>query len=284
MARDRIKVGSLTYQVKSTLSDKLRIGESKHVAKELGTAQQGIYSWSTFNSYMKHCNYFVAYCKEQFGCRTLAECRPYADQWLQKQMDKGLSAYTLKLEVSALSKLYGCKSTDFIGTPSRHRSEITRSRLDVARDKNFSAAKNDRFVRFCQSTGLRRDELRRLTGDQLERRGDQYYIRVTGKGGRERLAPVVGDVRNVVDQMKDAGSGKVFSHINSNVDIHGYRSQYAVAVYQNHARDIKTLQRSEIYYCRGDLKGVKYDRAAMLIASQALGHNRVSVIAGHYLR
>ena len=40
----------------------------------------------------------------------------------------------------------------------------------------------------------------------------------------------------------------------------------------------------EIYCCRGDLAGVWYDRKAMLIASRNLGHNRVDVIAGHYLR
>ena len=37
------------------------------------------------------------------------------------------------------------------------------------------------------------------------------------------------------------------------------------------------------YYCRNDLKGVVYDKQAMRIASRALGHNRICVIAGHYL-
>jgi len=32
------------------------------------------------------------------------------------------------------------------------------------------------------------------------------------------------------------------------------------------------------------LKNVWYDKKAMLIASAALGHNRISIIAGHYIR
>lgn len=286
MARDRIQKGSLSFQIQKTLGDRLKIGYSKHVAKALGRAQKGIYSWSTYKSYMKHCNYFANYCKQEHGCRTIAECRPYANEWLQHQIDKNLSPYTLKLEVSALSKLYGAQSSDFLATPSRQRSEITRSRLDVKRDKNFSEAKNERFVSFCKSTGLRRSELRSLTGDKLELHNGRYYIRVDSgsKGGRERLAPVVGDVQNVVDLMKKAGNGKVFTSAFSNADIHSYRADYAAAVYQLHARDINTIPRAEIYHCRGELKGVKYDKRAMLKASAALGHNRISVIAGHYLR
>lgn len=37
------------------------------------------------------------------------------------------------------------------------------------------------------------------------------------------------------------------------------------------------------FYCRRDLRGVNYDRQALFIASQNLGHNRESVIVEHYL-
>ena len=40
----------------------------------------------------------------------------------------------------------------------------------------------------------------------------------------------------------------------------------------------------EKYYCRGDRKGEVFDRAAMRITSNALGHGRIGVIAGHYLK
>ena len=40
----------------------------------------------------------------------------------------------------------------------------------------------------------------------------------------------------------------------------------------------------DVYTCRKDETGRKLDRLAMEKCSKALGHNRVSVVAGHYLR
>ena len=50
----------------------------------------------------------------------------------------------------------------------------------------------------------------------------------------------------------------------------------------------KTLTKSfrgvcSAYYCRNELKGTYYDRKALFAASRALGHNRESIVAEHYL-
>lgn len=37
------------------------------------------------------------------------------------------------------------------------------------------------------------------------------------------------------------------------------------------------------YRCKKDRRGVVYDKKVMLYVSRQLGHNRISVIAGHYL-
>ena len=41
---------------------------------------------------------------------------------------------------------------------------------------------------------------------------------------------------------------------------------------------------SEVYSCRKDEAGKKLDKAAMLVCSKALGHNRISVVADNYIR
>ena len=41
---------------------------------------------------------------------------------------------------------------------------------------------------------------------------------------------------------------------------------------------------SAVYHCRSDRKGVSFDKAAMIKASEALGHGRLDVVAGHYIR
>ena len=76
----------------------------------------------------------------------------------------------------------------------------------------------------------------------------------------------------------------MFAKVHTHADIHSYRSEYATALYEKYARDINSLDKKELYCCKKDLNGVKYDRQAMKIVSSNLGHNRISVIADHYLR
>lgn len=278
---------SLVRQVQEKFDALLCIGESKHEAKKQGNirhgeALPGIYSWTTYKTYLKHACYFVKWCKKNYGCKTLQECRQYAAEWIQTRSN--LSAYTQKLEASALCKLYGCCLDDLhIQTKRASRADITRSRGEASRDKHFSEDKNAALVAFCRATGLRRSELANLRGTQLINQNGNYYITVTGKGGRTRNALVINPAA-VVPLMTEAGKEKVFTYIHSAADIHSYRADYATTIYKMYARDVSSLPQNELYCCRKDKKGIIYDRAAMLKASQNLGHNRVSVVGEHYLK
>lgn len=288
------KRGSLVYQIQKNLESKLAIGESKYDAKHQRTADGRrlsdlkIYSYDTFRTYQKHCNYFASWAKETYGCKTLDDARHHVDDWLQHRIDQGLSAYTIKMEAAALAKLYGCSTKAFIRTPERVRSDITRSRGEKGMDKHYSETKNAELTNFGRCTGLRRGELSTVRGSQLIDHGNgSYSIAVIGKGGRYREAPIVGDpeaVRAVVARMEASGDDKVWTKVHAAADVHSWRADYATAIYKACARDVATLDRSERYDCRGDMAGQSYDRAALLEASIALGHNRVSVVAEHYLR
>lgn len=274
---------SIIKQAEDVLTAKLQIGESKCEAKKVGIAQDGIYSWSTYRGYLSICCRFLTDCKEQYGCKTLEEARQYANAWLQKYDN---SPYTQKTYISALCKLYGEHSDDFFQTKDRERQNICRSRKDVVRDKHFSEQNNRELIAFCKSTGLRRKELENIRGNQLKITNDGYYIHVKGKGGRWRDALVCGtkkEIQIVVQKMVNSGDNKVWGRVHSNADIHSFRRVYCSRVYNRFARPIETLSHSEKFFCRKDKKGVVYDRKAMRIASNNLGHNRISIIAGHYL-
>lgn len=279
---------SLTLQVTEVLQSKLRIGESKHAHKISQNANAYIFSWNTYKAYQRHCVYFVRYCRDKYHCKTLAQCRQYADEWLKLRIDT-MSSYTVKLELSALCKLYGDAAADYISTPPRLRKNIVRSRRQAVRDAHFSEANHADFVEFCRSTGLRRAELRALTGDKLVKDDDGRWcilVNKMSKGGRPRKAPIIGNVAKIVGMMQAAGTGRVFEKIPNGADIHSYRADYATQVYLNHARPLKSLPKEEIYYCRKDRRGVWFDRRAMGYASAALGHSkgRVSVVGEHYIR
>ena len=333
---------SLTEQVTENLNSKLAIGESKYEAKLKNAHTEKIYSWSTYKAYLKHCCYFVKWCKEQpvlegigHKPRTLDECRAYAESWIQSNIDRGLSAYTVKLQLCSLAKLFSCSTTDFdIITPQRERSNITRSRGTAERDKNFSEKNNADLITFCKCTGLRRGELSQIRGNDLIEKDGKYFLHITKntKGGRARISPIIGDkneIELVLKLCNEAGEDKVFPKPSDNADIHSYRGEYATRIYNLHKRPLKEFKNerliihknrivktyvsingkrvfkgnedyyitidgkrkmisgfrdvSSVYYCRNELKGTYYDRKALFAASRALGHNRESIVAEHYI-
>lgn len=299
---------SFTKQIQDALDARLSIGHSKHKDKQeriedgRRVSDTRIYSWNTYRAYMQHANTFTDWVKKNYpGIKTLAAARPYVDVWLCSRVCAGLSAYTIKLDAAALAKVYGCSTKDFdIITPPRLREDITRSRGEKVRDKHFSEKNNAALISFCRCCGLRRSELEKLRGVDLIEKDRGYYIRVlSGKGGRDRCAPVIGspdEVRAVVDRMQAAGNNKVWGRVHNAADIHSYRRDYARRVYDKYARPIESLRGqvmpdpdhsgrtvSAVYRCRGAGKKREYDRAALLKCSRALGHNRVDVVARHYL-
>lgn len=240
---------SLIRQVKEAFDSKLAIGQSKYYAKLNGTHTKYIFSWETYRSYLKHGCYFVRWTKEQeidkvlgHKPRTLEECRRFAEKWVQYGINRGLSAYTIKLQLSALAKLYGCSTRDFdIQTPLRKREDIKRSRGIAARDKHFSLKENSELVTFCKCTGLRRAELEQIRGTDLIIHEGRLCLDIKHgtKGGRLRISPVVGsdeELDTVHKLCGKAGDNKVFAKPNPNADIHSFRAEYAQRIYDSHKR------------------------------------------------
>lgn len=135
--------------------------------------------------------------------------------------------------------------------------------------------------------------------EALETFPDQdYFVHyVKDKGGRSRFAPIIGkNKQQIIERMTNTLPGKkVWEHVPTNADIHSFRADYATLLYKMCARNIEDIPRNEkirvgnkwksaIYICRKDEAKKKLDRAAMLKCSKALGHNRESVVADHYLR
>lgn len=288
---------SLILQVKEMLDSKLAIGQNKHAAKAAGTYKEHIYSWGTYRTYLQQCCQFVKWCKATARAdgsrqpRTLEECRQYVGRYMEYMQD--YSAYTQKLVLSALCKLYGEYPAE--GRPfglsepqqARHRADITRSRNAAERDKHFSEENNRDIIMFCKCTGLRRAELAQIRGIDLDIDSNNLYVYRATKGGRTRIVPVVGspeEIETVRRLAATASDKKIFDHISSAMDVHHYRAVYCQRVYNHYARSVEQIPRHDRYYCRNDQKGIIYDKKAMLQASRALGHNRISVIAGHYLQ
>ena len=335
--RNKAYSKDLHQQAYDRLTGMQAFGESKKEAVANGTEKEKIFSFNTYKSYWKHTKYFIKYIKENHPeCTTLKSAKKYVNEWLQTRVDQGLSAWTVQLEAKAMGKLYGISPDDenYFKPPKRNREDIKRSRGDRARDKHFSKTNNDELIKFCKGTGLRRAELGELRGKdlvtreqieaeiaQLESRpaaeltpvdtkrlemlqdtrlfeGDYFTHIRNGKGGRERMSPIIGpNTEQIVERIKNTpAEEKVWQHIHQSADIHGYRAEYATIIYKAKARAIEEIPydrvnrgtgrkyQSEVYTCRKDEAGRKLDKAAMLVCSKALGHNRIEVVANNYIR
>lgn len=335
--RNKAYSKDLHQQAYDRLTGMQAFGESKKEAVANGTEKEKIFSFNTYKSYWKHTKYFIKYIKENHPeCTTLKSAKKYVNEWLQARMDQGLSAWTVQLEAKAMGKLYGISPDDenYFKPPKRNREDIKRSRGDRVRDKHFSKTNNDELIKFCKGTGLRRAELGELRGkdlvtreqieaeiSQLEGRpaeeltpadtkrlemlqdtrlfeGDYFTHVRNGKGGRERMSPIIGpNTEQIVERIKSTpAEEKVWQHIHQSADIHGYRAEYATIIYKAKARAIEEIPydrvnrgtgrkyQSEVYTCRKDEAGRKLDKAAMLVCSKALGHNRIEVVANNYIR
>ena len=327
----------LHQQAYDRLNGMQAFGESKKEAVANGTDRGKIFSFNTYQTYWKHTKYFLKYIKETHPeCTTLKSAKKYVNEWLQLRTDQGLSAWTIQTEAKALSKLYGIQPDDdgYFKPPKRNREDIKRSRGDRVRDRHFSEENNDELVKFCKGTGLRRSELMELRGKDLVTRAqiedeiarlnalpagersaaadkrlemlqdtrlfdEEYFTHVrNGKGGRERLSPIIGRFAGqIIRRIRETpAEEKVWQYVNTNADIHGYRAEYATTIYKAHARPIQDIPydrvhrgtgrryQSDVYTCRKDEAGKKLDKAAMLVCSKALGHNRISVVADNYIR
>lgn len=282
--------GSLIYQVKNRFRKLDATGQKKATDPN----NQYIHSFGTMKTYLKHSLDFATYCRKKYGCKTVEDCRPYVKEFIESN---DYSSWVKKTQRSALAKLYGVKSKEFgdIDTGSRSRATVKRSRGGTVREKHFSeTGKYKAYVDFCKGTGLRKAEIENLRGTSFYRdENGKAFLKVTKstKGGRYRDVPILEKyVKLVEDACCKAGTNKVIPLIAcdrltapNGANTHKYRAEYAKQLYDELKRPLDIVPAKKRYYCRGDLKGTVYDKEAMKVVSQALGHSRLNVIASSYL-
>lgn len=266
-------------------------GRSRNVDKRNGVDREYIYSSKTYKTYHNECKRFaVWYRKTHPEVRHLKECKKYVNEYLTYQISSGKSPWTLTTQKAALAKLYGVDYASFIATPPRERSKIKRSRNKVSRDKNISAETEKFLSTITSATGLRRNELCKITGDSLRYDSSgRPFLHITRgtKGGKIRDAIIMGATQEetdyVVSLFKSAGKMKLLPKISSAYDNHRYRAEYAKRLYQRFARNIDDIPKKERIYLRKDRKGEILDRSCLMYISSCLGHSRLDILYSNYL-
>ena len=259
-----------------------KTGEDIHLIHTERTLHNYAGSWSRFASFVAA----TATAELLESLEKSSDIEGWIDlvnQYLKHCKKLGLSAPTQSTYKAALAKILGVSSTAFIATDIRYRANKKNNRLK-SNDDRMSAETNNRWFSIVSATGLRKNELKAITGDSLYQREDgRYYLKIIGKkhktkGARDRWVPIItrnkDELERLVEEFKLAGKKRVFQ-VPSALKPHKYRAEYAKRLYLLVARDLKDIKnKKEKIFLRGELRGVVLDRKACLIVSRALGHNR----------
>ncbi len=284
----------LPVAVRAELDKRKAMGVSRYLAKaelrqggatawSLSTGR--IHSDSTLEAYKRHATAYARWARDRYGIRKLEELHAHAGElvpaYLQTHLEAGHSPYTVQLVRSALRMLHQDWTLGHdVHIPPRRREAITRSRLPVARDLGINLDHYRPLTAFLGATGLRRREVEGLmAGQVLDGSGGLCVFVDNGKGGKQRLVPVLpGSEAHVRDVVRGKAPNQVvFDRVPSRLDVHAYRRQYAQALYV-------ALSGRELPDPHGRLEASGYDAAAVLRVSEALGHNRIDVVLTNYLR
>lgn len=288
---------SIIRQAIERLDERMAIGESRRVAKEIRRAAGEhiwtfstgkMHSYKTRTTYQEHILRFVNWSRATYQIANLeqldARANELASLYLQQEIAAHKSPYTLQVERSALRLFFADRTlASSVTLPRRTRETITRSRGPAAHDRHFQPANWQPMMNFARSCGLRRSELTRLTvSDVYHTVQGQLVVHVqSGKGGKEREAPVLPGHEQDILALSTGRKPeeRVFDHIPKHMDVHALRREYAQALYLHHAAPSYELLPST-----GRLRHTDYDLHAVQRVSWALGHNRVDVVLRHYLR
>jgi integrase len=267
-----------------------RFGESRDDAKKDGSAYKYIYSYGTLKTYLKQLNYMVKWAKENgIKLKSIADIQLHGNEWLEWCKAQGMSSWTLTTRRAALSKICQVPYSHWnVDIPKRTRNSVVRSRDKTKALKHFSEANNRAQVVFAKCSGLRASEMKALTKDALYFDADGApWLHITNgtKGGKHRDVKLYGapdEIRMCIETINKCDK-KVFPEYKE-CNNHGYRAEYCQRVYNANAREISQISdRHEKVYCRNDKKGVVYDKRALQICAEMLGHGRYQVCNLSYL-
>lgn len=280
---------SIVRQATERLLSMAAFGDSKHadkIANDGKPARDKIYSSKTMDNYIDVAGRFVRWAHATHGCRMLEDAQRFVSEYLLLRLAEGKSHWTIRMEASALAKLYGCGINDFgVALPERRRQDVIQHRQDKWVG-HFNPDKHKELVAFGKATGLRRHEMAAVAPEDVweDEEGRAIVHVVRGKGGKERFVEALDDTPLMLARKaRNEGKKRIFDSIHKYAPVHEWRAEFARETYRRYARPLEEIPLKERYICRKDKAGIVYDVKAMKLTSKELGHGRADVIALSYL-
>lgn len=283
MSKNRSRKKNVREQMKTQIYKRYIAGKGmkRHELKKEGKEQKVITSNQSFRRYKANINRFGAFC-QLHGIKKWQDGEKLVKEYLEGLEQSGLRPTTIKNYAAAIGKLYQCDYNAFgYNFQSCNRADVVNNRGAKESHKNIDPSKYADATYFLDNSGLRRHEVKAGNVEFVKQKGKLIVKVQAGKGGKFRKAEWVGSEEGWLKCKEDfeiSPIGLSPYKMPSNYYTHRHRQTYAKALYKKYARPIETLLEVEKYRCRGELKGIVYDRDALLIVQKNLGHNDLHCI------
>ena len=305
-----LKRGSLVYQINQRFKALEKFGESKHKAKKeykdlhpKSTPKvEGIYSFKTMQAYRQTIKEFTPFlrAKKIKDIREVDE--NHIKEYLQNRQKRGLSPYTLSKDMAAFNKFFGLELTkQKLGLQTRSYKDITQNRVETKEGIKYNPKNWEKQIAIVQNFGVRRESIFggsfQLKDGSLYKTPNGIYVSVVEKNGKfrnvkclkagiseiERLFPNIPTrsapfkEKEFRAEYKNLGE-YLFNRFTKKIRSHQMRAEFARELYQELCQE-KIAKGEEI---QKDCLG--FDEKLVAQVSNALGHNRTSVVIYHYFR
>ena len=297
------------------INDLLRIGESKHLAKQVykeyceannlpwnPAKSPFIHSTQTAETYRQTVGEFCTWLKaekpEVWRSKDLNKIdKNIAYEYLKSRQEQGCSAWSVSRDMSALNKVLdlGLNKKEG-GLTERSLKNISRSRGEKAHDQKYNPANYKDQIEFAKAFGVRRESICggqfQVKEDSLFKKDGKVYVSVIEKGGRYREAPCLAKCQKSIESKYNITERETYTKEQFIESYYRNKGNYLFNTYtnkiDNHAfrseyatnlyKELAEQKETVINDYRG------YDSAVLKEVSEALGHSRINVVVDHYLR
>lgn len=200
----------------------------------------------TRKAYQRNFKRYIKYCRDYHNIKILDECKEYIQEYADYLVKvKRFTPSTVHTYLAPVCSFFGIYMSS-ITKPLRHTADYKRGRNNNGKversDNDFTNPKYKRLVEFALNTGLRRAEIKRLTGADFchDESGAFCVLIMRGKGGKRHAQKVINAefVKSYFEGKEP--NEKLFSleEMNNKLNIHKLRAICARNAYKYYENQI----------------------------------------------
>ena len=202
----------------------------------------------TRKTYTRQIKLYIKFCREHFDCRSFEDCKNYIQDYSNYLQAENYTASTIHTYLAAVCVVFET-NLGTIEKPTRHVADYTRGRntMNISAKNDLDNPAWSYIVEFQKRVGIRRDELKRLRGDDFSTDESGYVCVIVrrGKGGKMQYQRILEKDIEFVKSYFDgvAKDDYVFDrkYFDNDLNFHRLRADVAKAYY---GEQLKCIQES----------------------------------------